>query len=151
MSAVDGWDAIIPSQSHPRYSPRNMPVRTLGVGVELQRSYSGQPTEDLVALIIRDRRTGDIQQRLEFTQAQALHIARVALQITEPPGMEDGIFDTAIDHIDECSRRLSQRRKAAQLAVDRDAVLVEAGFGKAYSDVSSPLQRMVDLVLEARS
>lgn len=150
MSAVDGWDATAP-QNHPRYSPRNMPVKTQDVGVELRRAYSGQPTEDLVTLIIRDRRTGDIQQRLEFTQAQALQIARVVLQITEPPGIVNGIFDTAIDCIDECSRLLSQRRKDAQLAVDRDAVLVEAGYRRRYEDVTAELQRMVDLVLEARS
>ena len=150
MTAVDGWDATAP-QRHPRYNPRNMPVRTPGVGVELQRIYSDQPTKDLVTLIIRHRTTGDIKQRVEFTQAQALHIARVAVQITEPPGLISDETERAIDAIDTCSRRLNQCRTEAQLDVDRAAVLKEAGYYRRYEDVSPQLQRMVDMLLEARS
>lgn len=151
MSAVEELRTLSNPQNHPRYHPRHIPVATDGVEVELQRSHSYRSTEDLVTLTTRDRTTGDIKQRLEFTQAQALHIARVVLQITEPPGMVDGIFDTTIDHIDECSRRLEQRLQAAQKDADRDAVLQEAGYSWRYSDVSPQLQRMVDMVLGARS
>lgn len=151
MSTVGGRDATTP-QRHPRYRPRNMPVRTEGVEVALARTFNGDPTKDLISVTTRDRATGDIQQQLLFTQAQALHIARVAVQLTEPEGDATLItWDAAYGAIDDCSRKLRDLQEQSQQAADRDRVLREAGYlAVTYATAGPPLQKLVDLILEAR-